>query len=85
MRTIAITVFAFLLAGCFGGGPRHVSNAAVGRYGHHLHDVFYEAWMEPETVSGAARKNFGAGRYSDRQERSGREIPDRKIFRRSRD
>ena len=56
MRTIAITVFAFLIAGCFGGGPRPVSNAAVGHYGHHLHDVFYEAWVQPETVSAPSGK-----------------------------
>ncbi len=56
MRTITITVFAFLIAGCFGGGPRQVSNAAVGRYGHHLHDVFYEAWVQPETVTAPSGK-----------------------------
>jgi TonB family protein len=56
MRTIAVTAFAFLVAGCFGGGPRHVSNAAVGRYGHHLHDVFYEAWSQPTTVAAPSGK-----------------------------
>ena len=50
MRTIAIAVLAVFLAGCFGGGPRHFDRAALGRYGHHLHDVFYEAWRQPKVV-----------------------------------
>jgi TonB family protein len=56
MRTIVSTSFPLLLVGCFGGGRRHVSNAAAGRYGHHLHNVFYEAWVQPKVVTAQSGK-----------------------------
>ena len=56
MRTIVIAILALFLAGCFGGGPRHFNRAALGRYGHHLHDVFYEAWRQPKVVRAPSGK-----------------------------
>ena len=56
MKAIALAVTALFLAGCFGGEPRPINHAAAGRYGHHLHDVFYEAWAQPKTVTAAHGK-----------------------------
>lgn len=53
MRRIGIVVLALVVSGCFGGGRwhHHIDRAAADRYAHRLHDVFYEAWMQPSTVT----------------------------------
>lgn len=44
-------VFCVILAGCAGPSPQPaVKSAGVGRYGHELHDRFYEAWQQPAVV-----------------------------------
>jgi TonB family protein len=45
-------MFCMLVASCAGPGPRPtVSSVAIGRYGHTLHDRFYEAWQQPASVA----------------------------------
>ncbi len=47
--TVAVCFFAF---GCWGGASRpSVNSVAAGRYGHQLHDQFYEAWVQPPAVA----------------------------------
>ncbi len=44
-------IFSLVLAGCAGPAPKPaVNSAALGRYGHTLHDRFYEAWQQPAVV-----------------------------------
>lgn len=44
-------VAAFCCYGCAGPAPRPFNLTATGRYGHQLHDVFYEAWEQPRAVA----------------------------------
>ena len=44
-------VFCVILAACAGPSPQPAANSAgTGRYGHELHDRFYEAWQQPAVV-----------------------------------
>lgn len=53
-RCIPALAVALLFANCSGGGAKRSVSAAAGRYGHTLHDRFYEAWVQPKMV-GAPR------------------------------
>lgn len=48
----AAAVAIFLLAGCATGGVAHENDSpAAGRYGHLMHNRFYEAWTQPKAVA----------------------------------
>jgi TonB family protein len=49
---VTLGLLCVLVASCAGptSGPA-VSSVAIGRYGHTLHDRFYEAWQQPASVA----------------------------------
>lgn len=52
IRCLITLALCFLALGCGGGASkRSVDSAATGRYGHQLHDQFYEAWVQPPAVA----------------------------------
>lgn len=52
IRYLLVGGLCLLAIGCGGRASRPSRDpAAVGRYGHQLHDRFYEAWIQPPAVA----------------------------------